>query len=158
MGWNILKDNEKILVFENVTLNEGLNRIKVVANFKGGLCEDVAVFNKVAKANTSYEVSEEGKKGMAGNWFSMPELEDVKIEELVITDDVLSTRCTLGEIASNPEGMAVLDKYLGKLVKHPMFKMAKGMTVDTISQMASDFFTEEFMYTLNRDLIKIKRK
>ncbi len=51
--------------------------------------------------------------GVVANWFEMPEdLGDVEIEELEITDDVYSTRCTFGELFENAEAKAVLQKYL----------------------------------------------
>ena len=64
------------------------------------------------EANPSY-VAPEKEGGVVANWFDMPEdLGDVEIEELEITDDVYSTRCTFGELFANPEAKAVLQKYL----------------------------------------------
>ena len=89
----------------------------------------------------------------------MPEdLGDVEIEELEITDDVYSTRCTFGELFANPEAKAVLQKYLnGFSEDHPMFGMAGGMQIDMLASLASDMFTKELMYLLNKELTKIKK-
>lgn len=146
------KDN--IVIFENVALQPGLNEVKAVC----GDLEDVAFFNKVEEANLSY-VAPEKEGGVVSNWFTMPEdLGDVEIEELEITDDVYSTRDTFGELFKNPEAKAVLSKYLnGFSEDHPMFGMAEGMQIDMLASLASDMFTKELMYVLNKELTKIKK-
>ena len=146
------KDN--IVMFENVALQSGLNEVKAVC----GELEDVAFFNKVEEANPSY-VAPEKEGGVVSNWFTMPEdLGDVEIEELEITDDVYSTRDTFGELFKNAEAKAVLQKYLnGFSEEHPMFGMAEGMQVDMLASLASDMFSKELMYLLNKELTKIKK-
>lgn len=57
----------------------------------------------------------------------------------------------------NEEASAVLEKYLGNFSEHPMFGMAAGMQVDFIASMALEQFTEKMMYTLNKELTKIKK-
>ena len=149
--------DEKIFVFENILLQEGTNVVKAVGSHNGVVLEDTAIFNKVSQPNKSYEATEEGKGGPAANWFQMPDLGDVVVEELKITEDVYSTGCTLGELAKNEEAMAVLKKYLAKMIDSPMFAMTQGMTIDMLSSMARDVFTEKFMYILNSELSKIKK-
>ncbi|WP_455662811.1 glycoside hydrolase family 2 protein [Pradoshia sp.] len=143
-----------IFIFENVALQPGLNEVRAVS----GDLEDTAFFNKVEEFNPSY-VAPEKEGGAAANWFQMPEdLGDVEIEELEITDDVYSTRCTFGELVGNPETKAVLEKYLpGFDEEHPMFAMAEGMTIDTMASISSDMFSEKFIYMLNKELTKIKK-
>ena len=146
---------DHIFLFENVALQAGLNEVKAVA----GDLEDVALFNKVEEANPSYVCPESESGGAVANWFEMPEdIGDIEIEELEITDDVYSTRCTIGELFKNPEAKAVLQKYLnGFSEEHPMFGMAEGMPIDMLASLSEDIFTKELMYVLNRDLIKIKK-
>ena len=110
------------------------------------------------EANPSY-VAPEKEGGVVANWFDMPEdLGDVEIEELEITDDVYSTRCTFGELFANPEAKAVLQKYLnGFNEEHPMFGMAEGMQIDMLASMAGDMFSKELMFLLNKELTKIKK-
>jgi hypothetical protein len=42
---------------------------------------------------------------------------------------------TLGEIVDNPQAKAVLDKQIPGVATHPMFAMARGMTLNTILAM-----------------------
>jgi beta-galactosidase len=73
------------------------------------------------------------------------------------TNDVYSTRCTIQEILGNEEGKAVLTKYLGDFSENPSIQMALGMKIDTLATMAEDMFNEKMLYTLNKELIKIKK-
>ena len=52
----------------------------------------------MSESNLSYRAPEGETGGVVAKWFTMPELEDVQIEEIEITDDVYSTRCILKEI------------------------------------------------------------
>lgn len=151
------ESDSKIFIFENITLHEGINEIKAISNDNGVILEDKAMFNKVSEANPSYEAPESETGGVVANWFTMPELGDVQIEEIEITDDVYSTRCTLKEILENEEGKAILTKYLGDFSENPSVEMALGMTIDTLASMAEEMFDEKMIYTLNRDLTKIKK-
>lgn len=149
--------DSKIFIFENVALHDGLNEIKVVSNQDGVLLEDAARFNKVSESNPSYEAPKVEKGGVAANWFKMPELGEVEVEEIEITDDVYSTRCSFNEIMENEEGKAILNKYLGDISESPMFGMMKGMRINTIATMAEEVLTEKVLYALNRELTKIKK-
>lgn len=147
----------KIFIFEDIVIHEGINVIKVISRIKGAVLEDVASFNKVSQPNTSYEAPDEGKGEAAANWFQMPDFSDVVVEELQITDDVYSTRCSFGEIMKNKEADAVLRKYLGEYDGHSMFAMTQKMTIDQLSTLARDFYTEKLIYMLNKELTKIKK-
>ena len=151
--------NSKIFIFENVDLYDGLNEIKVVSNQNGVLLEDAARFNKVSEANSSYVAPEAETGGVVANWFDMPELDldSIEVEELEITNDVYSTRCSLKEILENEEGKAVLTKYLGDFAENPGIGMALGMKIDVLATMAEDVFNEKMLYTLNKELTKIKK-
>jgi beta-galactosidase len=151
--------DDKTFIFEQVELHEGINEVKAVGIHEGEMLEDTARFNKVSKPNGSYNAPKEDKgEGEAVvNWFQMPDFSDTSVEELEITDDVYSTRCTFGEIMRNEEAAAVIKKYLPKLINHPMFAMQQGMTIDLVSTMAGEVFTEKFMYILNKELTKIKK-
>lgn len=151
-----LTSEDKIFVFENISLKEGINEVKVFAKDGNTSLQDVAMFNKVDNPNESYFTPEE-KGGFVANWFDMPELGDVEMEELVITDDVYSTRCTVGELFKNEETKAIVTTYLGNVEEHPMFDMMQGFTIDAMSQIASDQFSEKMLYTLNKELSQIKK-
>ena len=149
----------KILIFENVVLHEGINEIKVVSNQDGIILEDAAIFNKVSEANPSYEAPEADTGGMAANWFEMPDLDldNVEIEELKIADDVYSTRCSFKEILKNEEAKAVITKYLGDISENSTLGMIMGIKIDTIATMAEEILTDKLLYALNKELTKIKK-
>lgn len=149
--------DEKVFIFEDIALKDGINEIKAVAFNEGVKLEDIARFNKVNEPNMSYKAPEE-EGGFVSNWFEMPDLGDIEVEEITITDDVYSTECSLGELLENKDTKAVIDKYLVGIEEHPMLEMAKGMPIDNLAEIAPEQFNEKMMYTLNRELTKIKRK
>jgi beta-galactosidase len=150
--------DDHIFIFENVQLQAGNNEIKAVSSQDGVTLTDTARFNKVEQPNASYVAPEAETGGLVANWFQMPEMDDVEIKEIEITDDVYSTRSTLGELLKNTETRKVIEKYLvGFSEDHPMFAMAEGMSIDVLASMAEDMFTDKVMYTLNRELTKVKK-
>lgn len=149
--------NNKIFIFEDVKINDGINEIKVVSNQDGVILKDAARFNKVSEANPSYTAPEAETGGLVANWFEMPDLGEVEIEEIEITDHVYSTSCSLKEIIENEEGKAVLIKYLGNFMENPSAEMALGMPIEALAEMAPEQFDEKMMYTLNKELTKIKK-
>ncbi|WP_042460852.1 glycoside hydrolase family 2 protein [Neobacillus dielmonensis] len=148
-----------VFIFENVSLNEGINEIKAVSSQDGAILADVARFNKVAEPNPSYQAPEADTGGMVANWFTMPDLnDDVEIEELTITEDVYSTRDTVERLLQNEQAKEVLEKYLGsKFADSPSFGMMKSMKLDVLATMAEDVLTDKVLYRLNRELTKIKK-
>ncbi|PFO07838.1 beta-galactosidase [Bacillus sp. AFS076308] len=149
--------DNRVFIFENVELEEGITEIKVTSNQDGVILEDTARFMKVAEPNPSYEAPEEDKGGVVGNWFQMPDIEDVEVEEIEITDDVYSTRDTFKALMENEDTKAILEKYLGNFTEHPMYGMAAGMQIDFIASMAPEQFTDKMMYTLNKELTKVQK-
>jgi beta-galactosidase len=150
--------DDHVFIFENVQLQTGLNEIKAVSNQGAVTYKDRAHFMKVDEVNSSYTAPEAETGGLVSNWFQMPDLGDVKIEDIVITDDVYSTRDTLGGLLENKETRKVIEKYLiGFSEDHPMFGMAQGMPIDVLASMAEEMFTDQMMYTLNKELTKIKK-
>jgi beta-galactosidase len=149
--------DDKVFIFENIFLQEGMNAVRAVGRQDGAVLVDTAFFNKVAEPNSSYETADEGKGESAENWFQMPDFSEVEIEEIEITDDVYSTRSTFGDLVKNEGTKEVLRKYMGKLDEHPMFAMTLGMTVEQVASMAKEVYTEKMMYMLNKDLTRIKK-
>ena len=152
-------DNGKVFIFENVKLEDGINEIKVTASENGALLEDTARFNKVSEANLSYELPEGTSDSVVANWFTMPDLDldTMELEELNITDDVYSTGCSFQEIYGNEEAKAVIIKYLGDISENPMFGMMQSMKIDSLAAMAEEVFNEKMLYSINKELIKIKK-
>jgi beta-galactosidase len=153
------KKADKIFIFGNVNLKDGLNEIKAVSNHDGAILKDTARFKKVSEPNPSYRAPESETGGLVSNWFQMPELEDEEVEagEFEISDDVYSTRCTFKELLENYEARAVLFKYLGDFTENPSISMAMGMPVDVVAAMGEDVFTEKLMNRLNLELTKINK-
>jgi hypothetical protein len=101
---------------------------------------------------------EEEKGGESSNSFQIPDLDGVEIEELQITDDVYSTRCTFKELFDNKEAEAVLNKYLGESFRErPTYSMSQGFSIDTLVSMAPQYFPEKLVFVLNKELTKIKK-
>jgi beta-galactosidase len=148
---------DRVFVFDNIPLAEGTTEITAIAEDNNVQYADTAYFYKVAEPNPSYEVPEETEGDAAKNWFQMPDLDGIEIEEIVITDDVYSTRCTFKELLQNKEADAVLVKYLGNFKERPTFEMTQGFTLDTMADMAPQYFSEKLMYLLNKELTKIKK-
>lgn len=148
---------DKVFIFENVSLVEGMNEIRAVATGNNAQYVDIAKFNKVEEPNPSYEAPVVEKGGEVTNWFQMPDL-DGEIEELQFTDDVYSTRCTFKELFENKDAEDVLNKYLGESFRErPTYSMTQGFKIDTLAEMAPEHFTEKLLYALNRELTKIKK-
>lgn len=106
--------------------------------------------------NVKLGISEYGAEGILEYHNNNPKVKDYS-EEIQITDDVYSTRCTFKELMENEECKAVITKYLGDFSEHPMYGMGQGMKVDMIASMAEDMFDEKLMYVLNKELTKIKK-
>jgi Beta-galactosidase/beta-glucuronidase len=149
--------DNRIFLFDHVPLQEGLNTVHVISNDHGINAEDMALFNRTNEPNPSYEAPED-KGGIVSNWFQLPEEEDIEMEELVITDDVFSTRCTIREMMNHPEARLIVEKYLGaNFVDNPMYEMAAGMSMELIAGMASEVFTDKVMYRINKELTTISK-
>lgn len=153
------EDDNKVFVFENVRLQDGINEIKAISNQDGVVLQDTARFTKVSESNLSYEVPEGDNGGVVANWFNMPDLDldSIEIEELDITNDVYSTRCSFKEIYENEEAKAVIIKLLGDISENPMFGMMQTMKIDSLAAMAEDLFNEKMLYSINKELTKIKK-
>ncbi|RTE09190.1 glycoside hydrolase family 2 protein [Paenibacillus whitsoniae] len=149
--------DDKVFIFEHVPLMEGMNEIRAVSAEDNDFYVDIAKFNKVDEPNPSYEAPVEEKGEEVQNWFQMPDL-DGELEELHITDDVYSTRCTFKELFENEEAAAVLHQFLGESFRErPTYSMTQGFKIDTLAEMAPDHFTDKLLYALNRELTRINK-
>lgn len=151
-----VQTDDRIFIFDHVELEEGLNEIKAIANDGEIQLTDVAFFNKVDEPNESYKAPEEAG-GPVANWFDMPDLGDVEVEKVEITDDVYSTRNSLGQLIQNEEAKAVIQKYLGDVEASPGFGMMEGMPINALAELAPEQFNEKMLYVLNKELTKIKK-
>lgn len=151
---------DRIIVFKDVILTAGENHIEVVAQVGEQSYHDHAWFEKIAVANQSYNAPVEDTNGMVANWFEIPELdEEEPLEDVVLTDDVYSSRDTLHDLITNDETKASVIKVLGDITKLPMFGMMEGFKLDVLASMDSEsaLFNERKIKRLNRELVKIKK-
>lgn len=152
------KTGNKIYLFENVPLKDGINQVKAVGRDGAFSYEDMAVFQKVSEPNLSYIAPDSETGGVVANWFDMPEdLEDVVVEKIEINDDVFSTRDSLSKLFANEEAKAVVKKFFGDIEEKPMFAMMEGMSFEQLAEMAPEQFDEKMLYRLNKELTKIKK-
>ncbi|MCK0473382.1 glycoside hydrolase family 2 TIM barrel-domain containing protein [Halalkalibacter sp. APA_J-10(15)] len=158
--------DKKIVVFQDIKLEEGTNHIVVKGVSEGEKFEDQAWFEKVLEPNRSYEAPVDDTNERVANWFDIPEYDDDElIEEVEIPEGVYSTGDTLQELMENEETKAIVVKTLGDITKVPMYGMMKGFKVDILASMADEneeqdsqsLFSEQRLKRLNRDLIKIKK-
>lgn len=154
IGSEKVVDNK--VIFKDLVLVDGSNKVEVVSIDAGETYKDVAFFNKVDTPNEKYTISEDDKT-FVGNWFELPDVEDIEMVELEISDDVYSTESTFAEVIENEEAVKALEKYLGDFTNNPMLDMAKGMKLNYLATFAADQFTEKMMYQINTELTKIKK-
>jgi beta-galactosidase len=148
--------DEHIFIFKDIELKDGLNTVKAVAVEGESKYKDTGVFNRVDSINESYQAPEQSG-GVVANWFETPNLDDVEIEDIEISDEFYSTNCSFGELFENPETKKIMEKFFPGFEDHPMFGMAQGMKIDQIAEMAPEKFDDKLLYSLNKELIKIKK-
>lgn len=148
--------DEHIFIFKDIELKDGLNTVKAVAVEGESKYKDTGVFNRVDNINESYQAPEQSG-GVVANWFETPDLDDVEIEDIEISDEFYSTKCSFGELFENPETKKIMEKFFPGFEDHPMFGMAQGMKIDQIAEMAPEKFDDKLLYSLNKELIKIKK-
>ncbi|RTE09192.1 glycoside hydrolase family 2 protein [Paenibacillus whitsoniae] len=152
--------DNRICIFEHIPLQDGMNEIKAVSRQGGLTFGDVARFHRVQEPNLSYESPEKGKGEAVSNWFSVPNVEDILMEELEITDDVFSTKVELRELLANEEAKAIAEKYLDKLFKRmegSMNDRVLSMNLENLTAFSQDPRKEKLLYLMNKELIKINR-
>ncbi|GEK89496.1 beta-galactosidase [Alkalibacterium putridalgicola] len=146
------------VVFENVALNDDETFVKVVGD--DGYT-DQGVFEKVSELPEYYKAPDSEEGGLVSNWFSMPEdeedLEDSD-EDVVITDDVYSSRDKISDLMENNEIKAVLSKFFGDMEASPMYEMMSGMSLDMLASMDEETLNPKLLNRLNRQLTKISKK
>jgi len=152
-----LDQKERIFICENVELNKGVNYLKVAASDGVETVEDMAMFNKVQEPNPSYVAPVDGTGTNVENWFEMPDIGDVEVEELEIPEGVYSMRSSFRELFQNEAAKSVVIKYLGNIEDNPMFSMMQDMTIEQMATLADQVLTKEVLYLLNKELIQIKK-
>jgi beta-galactosidase len=149
----IKKDD--VIFTVSVVLNEGENKVKVCA---GDLCDET-IFVTVDKINLSYSVPEEDQsKGVLGvaadNWI------DTEIhpgDTLEIDDLYYNVKDTIEVLLNHEETKLVFEKYFKSFMEHPMFDMAKGMSMMMIHEFDKQSMPMGLLIKVNKELQKYKK-
>lgn len=67
----------------------------------------------------------------------------------------LTTDNKLGEIAANPKGAEILDKYIPGMTKSAQFKMGAGMTLKQVKGFSGGKITDAIIKSIDEDLRKL---
>ena len=141
-----------------------LKKRKNAITAKAGTLSDTAVFNRVRKQNMDYVLPETEKdKGLSldslgpdenvANWFD----QNSEVGEYLHPEDSFSLKDRITDIMDNPEGEALMNKYLKPLVEHSMFKFIKKQSLEAIFTYKPDAVPEAMKYKINCELNKIKK-
>jgi hypothetical protein len=91
------------------------------------------------------------------NWFKMPNLTNVTVEELSITGDVFSIDSTFSDILMNQRAKEILNSILVGIENHPQFPQIQYKTIEEMTRVAPGQFNEKVIYLLNKSLSTIKK-
>ena len=145
---------DKVFVFE-AALDEGMNILVAEA----GPVKDSMTIEKVSEEPSIYVLPEvnERAEGVA-NWFSTVGDMDLKAP-MEFPEGKYSVKNTLEEIARCPELMEIVSRAV-KLASNfnlvpgeGMWDMMKGMTPETMMEMAGNLVPEGFLESLNAKMI-----
>lgn len=148
--------DNRIIEFDDIKLSDTWTEIKAIGSDGKEEYKDVAKFQKVAESNPSY-LAPENEGGPVDNWFKLPDLGDVEIEEIEITDDVYSTKDNFKTLYSNSETKAIIEKYLPDVEDSEMFNFLEGMNAEDMKGLAPNMFNDKLLFVLNKQLTKIKK-
>lgn len=149
------KKGEKVFVFENISLKDGLNKIKAISlDFV-----DEITLNKVDDKNECYILQEEyDENDGATNWFS--NLGGDVPTVLEFKEGYFSIRNTIKEVMENEEAKEILMGVFGSsggFKPNPgMMKMIEVMKVELIIGMVGKKIPKNAKYIINAQLQKIK--
>lgn len=90
------------------------------------------------------------------DWFSMPNIQEVTVEELVIPSDAFSINSTFSDILMNPQAAVAMRSILMGIEKHPQFSQIQYKTIEEMSRVSPSLFNETILFLLNKSLKEIK--
>ncbi len=145
-------------VFEfKVKLEKSTTKLMV----KAGNLTDTSIVKKVKKPYTKYVLA--GATKNVANWFDA----DGKELEMTFDENYFSIRDKIKNIMANPEGKAVMDAFIAKMMSQMAesgmdlpkgaMKMLESFTIERIGKLAGDKFPAESIAELNKVLQKIKK-
>ncbi|SES30919.1 hypothetical protein [Psychrobacillus sp. OK032] len=89
------------------------------------------------------------------NWFTMPNLQNVTVEEIAIAGGVFSTESTFSDIMMNSKAREAMNSILSGIENHPEFHQIQNKSIDEMSRIAPSLFNEKVLYLLNKSLSQI---
>lgn len=152
-------EGQRVVIFKNIELNQKNNTLQVVGRVKNEEISftDQAQFIYTGQKNPTYQAPE-AKGGVVANWFSMPDIETVDIDEsFKIPEGVYSTKDTLEVLLEHKDSAKIIHTYLGHVEESPMFGMLGQMPLQVLADMEPKTFTPTFLYTLNKQLTVISK-
>lgn len=139
-------DGNGRIMFSDVPLHEGENRIKVAAE---GLTDE-CIFVRVDSEDESYRLPDDNAGQAVKNWFLS--------EDDVVREGYFSIKDTANDILENPDARAVLEKHLPSLVKFMTEKdvIPLGLSMQSILNRNTPDGLD--VKELNRELNQIKNE
>lgn len=89
------------------------------------------------------------------DWFTMPNLQNVTVEELSIASGVFSINSTFSDIMMNPKARQAMNSILRGIENHPEFHQIQYKSIEEMSRVAPSQFNEKVLYLLNKSLSAI---
>lgn len=89
------------------------------------------------------------------DWFAMPNLENITVEELTIASGVFSINSTFSDIMMNPKARQAMNNVLRGIENHPEFHQIQYKSIEEMSRVAPSQFNEKVLYLLNKSLSAI---
>jgi beta-galactosidase len=144
-----------VIFTADVTLQEGINTVKVCA---GDLCDETT-FVTVEQENPTYSVPESDQgKGVLGvaadNWI------DTEIhpgDTLEIDPAFYNVKDNIEDLLNNEETKTVFETYFKAFMEHPMFDMAKGMSMMMIHEFDKQSMPMGLLIKVNKELQQYKK-
>ena len=139
-------DGNGRIVFSDVPLHEGENRIKVAAE---GLTDE-CVFVRVDSEDENYRLPGNNAGQAVKNWFLS--------DDDVVREGYFSLKDTANDLLDDPDARAVLEKYLPELVKFMTEKDVIPLGLSMQSILSRDIPEGLDLKELNRELNQIKNE
>ncbi|WP_031552437.1 glycoside hydrolase family 2 protein [Oribacterium sp. FC2011] len=139
-------DGNGRIIFSDVPLHEGENRIKVAAE---GLTDE-CVFVRVDSEDENYRLPGNNAGQAVKNWFLS--------DDDVVREGYFSLKDTANDLLDDPDARAVLEKYLPELVKFMTEKDVIPLGLSMQSILSRDIPEGLDLKELNRELNQIKNE
>lgn len=147
-----ISGDEHVFTFENIALNKGDNEFVA----KSGTLLDSALFKYVETLTADYDCPVQESSSL-GNWFDNSLELDENIEPLEFPEGYFTVEDSIEEILDNPEGEAVLRKFIAPMFDHAMFEMAKSFSLKMIQDFDKSAMNDILLYNISKELNKIKK-